>query len=66
MVSLDGNVNNADWAKQSWDLGIDNIEALLDHIKATGRTPQEFMKLPVYQRNVAKMPWLKDLAKYAK
>lgn len=50
---------------QSWDLDINTIDALRAFLRSSNITPAHFMQLPVYQRNVEAMPWLKDLAKYA-
>lgn len=64
MIRLDANMGNADWTKQTWDLGIDNIDDLLEYLQDTNMSPEHFMTLPVYQYNVNKLSWLKELAKY--
>lgn len=61
MVHLDADLHNADWTKRSWDLGIENIDALRSYLASAQMTPQEFMTLPVYQHNASKLPWLRDL-----
>ena len=54
-LDLDGDLRNADWTKQTWDLiGIDTADALLAWIEANGKTVAQFKALPVYQLNVGK------------
>ena len=64
--SPDANQRNADWTKRTWDIFmdgrfIDNVKDLRAYIKRSGGTVEEFKKLPVYQMNVGKLDWLKEL-----
>ena len=61
VLEVDRAIENADWTKQSWDLGIDNVPDLLAFLESTGTTVEEFKQLPVYKLNVDKLPWLKEL-----
>ena len=61
MIRVDADIDNADWTKQSWDLGIDNVEDLRAWLKAQGITVAAFKRLPVYKFNVSKLKWLEDL-----
>ncbi len=69
LFSPDALLYNADWTKQTWDLGIDNIDDLHDYLGQgaiqPGMTGTEalaaiqakvgaFKKLPVYKNNVDK------------
>jgi hypothetical protein len=60
-INLDADLANADWTKQTWDLGIDNVEDLRAWLQRTGSTVEAFKALPVYKLNVGKLPWLADL-----
>ncbi len=63
VFSIDANLHNADWPKQSWDLlDIDSIDKLRAYLGAHRISAESFMALPVYQANVERMPWLKELA----
>ena len=57
----DADLSNADWTKQSWDLGIDNVEDLRAWLKRQGMTVAAFKALPVYKLNAGKLPWLEAL-----
>lgn len=61
LLAIDHDIENADWTKTTWDLGIENVEDLRAMLDATGQTVEEFKQLPVYYFNVGKLPWLKDL-----
>lgn len=61
-VDIDADLVNSDWTKQSWDLGVDNLDDLVALLARLGITPEHFMTLPVYTLNVEKLPWLKGLA----
>jgi hypothetical protein len=65
LLGLENDVRpgNRDWAKRTWNLGIDNVDDLRRFLAIIGRTVEEFMQLPVYLRNVNKpgMEWLRDL-----
>jgi len=60
-VNPDADPINADWTKQSWDLGVDNVEDLRRLLKAFGIPVRKFKRLPVYKLNVKRLKWLKDL-----
>jgi hypothetical protein len=57
----DADLSNADWTKQSWDLGINNVEDLRAWLKRQGTTVAAFKALPVYKLNVGKLKWLEAL-----
>ncbi len=59
-VNIDSDRDNADWSKRTWDLpnNLDDLRALL---KRNRITVKQFKRLPVYQWNVGKISWLKDL-----
>lgn len=59
--SLDDDPDNANWTKQSWDLGVDNVDDLRALLERLGITVEDFKKKLVYRANVDKLPWLKDL-----
>jgi len=62
IINIDSDLDNADWTKRTWDLlDIDTVEKLREHLKATGRTVEQFKQLPVYRYNVDKIEWLKKL-----
>jgi hypothetical protein len=61
VLDLDANPLNADWTKRSWDIPASTVEELRAWIKASGRTVEEFKRLPVYRWNVARMPRLRCL-----
>ncbi len=49
IINLDSEIENADWVKRTWDLpkfGSDEFNAFLE---ASGKTLEEFKKLPVYK-----------------
>ena len=60
-INLDADLANADWTKQTWDLGFDNVEDLRAWLKQQGTTVEAFKRLPVYLLNVDKLPWIKEL-----
>lgn len=57
----DRDLTNADWTKQTWDLPATSLPALRAYLKGIGVSVQTFKKLPVYQLNLARYPWLKRL-----
>lgn len=59
-ISLDIG-DSGDWAKKTWDLGIDNVEDLRQWLAETHQSVEHFKRLPVYRWNVDKLPWLKEL-----
>jgi hypothetical protein len=61
VINIDADPTNADWTKQTWDLGVDNVADLRKLLKQQGTTVAHFKTLPVYQRNVKKLPWLRGL-----
>jgi hypothetical protein len=61
MANLDADLENADWPKRTWDLGIDNIEDLREFLRVNDWDPEDFKKLPVYRWNVEKISWLAEL-----
>ena len=62
-LHLDASPGGEDWIKRgAWDLhGVDDVETLRAYLAQTGMTAEEFKKLPVYQGNVSRLPWLRDL-----
>jgi hypothetical protein len=60
-IDLDDTVANADWTKTTWDLPANSLDELRRWLKHSGRTLEEFKTLPVYQHNVARLPWLRKL-----
>lgn len=63
-IAIDADPMNANWTKQTWDLGIDNVDDLRAWLERPGGlTVEAFKKLPVYLLNVNKpgMEWLKGL-----
>ena len=60
VINVDADLANADWTKQSWDLPRDKAE-FLKFLKATGSTVEHFKTLPVYEWNLDKIPWLREL-----
>lgn len=65
MLNLDADLRNADWTKRTWDLGVNSAEELRAHLAQAGMTFAEFQRLPVYQFNVSKLPWLAAMAQEA-
>ena len=62
VISVDANIENADWTKTTWDLiGIDSPEKLRAYLSVSGDTVEAFKKRPIYTFNVDKIPWLKEL-----
>lgn len=62
IIEVDADSNNADWAKSSWDLNIDNVDDLRAFVLHGGwNSIEDFKKEPVYRNNVNKLPWLKNL-----
>lgn len=61
MLYPDRDLLNADWTKQTWDLPVHTLVGLREYLKGRGMTPAQFKKLPVYQLNVQKLPWLRKL-----
>lgn len=62
VYELDQEPWNADWSKRTWDFDdINDVEALRAWLKAEGTSVEDFKQLPVYQFNIDKLPWLKDL-----
>ena len=54
-----------DWIK-GWDIcddegRVDSVERLRARLKRRGTSIEEFKSLPVYKRNLERLPWLKDL-----
>ncbi|MGI8922747.1 MAG: hypothetical protein ACR2HJ_01690 [Fimbriimonadales bacterium] len=60
-ADYDRQLEEDDWPKRTWDLGIDN-GADLDKFLAGNSSPEQFMELPVFRWNVDKLPWLKEWA----
>ncbi len=60
-IRPDAEYTNADWVKQTWDLGIDNAEDLRAWLKAGGSSVAEFKRSPLYRMHADKLSWLKDL-----
>jgi hypothetical protein len=62
-VDLDADLENADWAKGTWDLPYNNVEDLRAYLDRQGTPVATFKTLPVYKLNVGKagLEWLKDL-----
>ncbi len=61
VLYVDEEPHNADWAKRTWDLPFDNLADLRAYLSLRGITPEQFRRLPVYQLNLARKPWLKGL-----
>ena len=50
MIHPDDNIQNADWTKKTFDLiGLERKEDLVEWLKRTGTSFEDFKKLPVYQ-----------------
>ncbi|WP_052887640.1 hypothetical protein [Thermogemmatispora carboxidivorans] len=56
----DADLDNADWAKRTWDLGLNSPEELDAYLRGLGMSAQDFARLPVCRWNVSKIPWLRD------
>ncbi len=48
-VNLDAKLENADWTKGSWDLGITTREELYAYLRGRGLSLAAFKRLPVYR-----------------
>jgi len=58
-ISLDADPFNADWPKRTWDFPhINSKMELITHLKMMGISWAAFQRLPVYQMNVGRLPWL--------
>jgi hypothetical protein len=61
-LRLDGNLVNSDWSKTTWDmLDISNEKELEEFLSKNGLTLNSFKKLPIYQFNKDKVPFLKKI-----
>ena len=60
-IELDADLHNADWTKRTWDLPARNVDELRAWLKEQGMMAAAFKRLPVYQFNVDKLPWLRTL-----
>ena len=60
--NIDSLPENADWTKRTWDLPTDKAE-FLAFLECSGRTIEEFKKLPVFKFALAtgSPRWLRDL-----
>lgn len=63
VIDLDQSIENADWAKTTWDLPYTDAESLRTYIEESGQTVEDFKQLPIYTRNVGQpgMDWLWEL-----
>jgi hypothetical protein len=61
LLRPDGDLANADWIKQSWELPFEDADALRAFLRSRGTTVRAFKALPVYRNNLDKHPWLRDL-----
>ena len=52
MLNIDGQLHNADWTKQSWDLPPYKSDKFMNQLEKNDMTLEEFKKLPVYQHAV--------------
>ena len=52
MFNIDGQVHNADWTKQSWDLPAYKSEKFMNQLEANVMILKEFKKLTLYQHAV--------------
>jgi hypothetical protein len=60
--NIDADPMNADWAKHTWDVDLPtNPVDMRAWLKECGMSVSEFRKSPLYQFNVEKMPWLKEV-----
>jgi HK97 family phage portal protein len=58
----DALLDNADWAKRSWDLPeIDSADKLLAWLACNETSLQEFSQLPICRNNRSQIHWLEDL-----
>lgn len=60
-LQIDASDDNANWTKQTWDLGIHDIPTLRKFIAAQGISVQQFKRQAIYRFNVTKLPWLRAL-----
>lgn len=61
-INIDEHLHNADWTKSTWDLlDVNSKKALTEYLKKSGMTLAHFKKLPIYQFNKNKIPWLKGV-----
>jgi hypothetical protein len=47
VINIDEHPWNRDWAKRTWDLGIDNVEDLRRSLAFASQTVEDFKQLPV-------------------
>ena len=58
-INLDADLFNADWSKRTWDFShINSKMELISHLKMMGMSWAAFQRLPVFQMNVERLPWL--------
>jgi hypothetical protein len=60
-IILDDDLDNADWTKQASDVMAESPEELRAMLASIGMTVEQFKALPVYRRNVDRIPWLKTI-----
>jgi hypothetical protein len=63
VLNLDADLDNADWPKRTWDLGITTIDELRAYLASIGVSVAVFKTWPIHRWNVDKpgMEWLRDL-----
>jgi hypothetical protein len=63
VIDLDGDIQNADWIKTTWDLPYQDAESLRAGLEAEGTDVEHFKTLPVFLHNVDKpgFEWLNEL-----
>ena len=54
MLNIDENIEDADWIKQTWDLPEYGSKEFQKYLKFSGKTLEQFKKLPVYKMAVKK------------
>jgi hypothetical protein len=63
-ISIDANIDNADWTKQTWDFPfMRSVDDLRRWLHESGRTVEGFKQMPVYKHAIRKgyPPWLREL-----
>ena len=49
IINIDLQIEDADWTKGTWDLPPFGSDEFNDFLRATGKTLEDFKKLPVYK-----------------
>lgn len=62
VFNMDATIENADWIKDRWPWPeIDTVEKLREKLERDEWPVSGFKQTVIYQRNLERMPWLKEL-----